>query len=126
MSFCIFDGTEIAHPHHLLLCFLPQRLCVHHEADPTVLCDVVFCEGDAVEADEAPGGGERDDGLVEEGGESGVRNQLLGIVVVATVAQGHCGVADPVAGGVGTSTVTKLFSMRKPLSTDNGLPTINQ
>ena len=77
MSVCIFDAAEIAHPHRPFPYFLPQRLRVHHEADPTVIWealsgeggrvgDVVCCGGSAVEADDVFGGGERDDGLVEE------------------------------------------------------------
>jgi hypothetical protein len=54
----------------------------------------------AAEADEAPGGGERDDGLIKEGGEGGVRNRLLGIVVAAAAAQRRCGGVDRVEGGV--------------------------
>jgi hypothetical protein len=97
VSVYIFDVAKIAHPHRLFPCFLRQRLRVHHEAGPTMIWealsgeggrigDVVCCGGSAMEADDVPGGGERDDRLVEEGGEGGVRNQLLGVVVATAAA----------------------------------------
>ena len=71
--------------------------------------DVVVPGGLAAEADEAAGGGERGGVLVDEGGEGGVRDELLGAVVVVP---GRGWVEGSIADGPGKRVVEEARERR--------------